>query len=58
MIPGIEEIVDMLLSGQIAREQAIAWLNTHAGLKSEADSDFPLGKACDLSGEGECEACQ
>lgn len=20
--------------------------------------DFPLGKACDLSGEGDCEACQ
>ena len=20
--------------------------------------DFPLGKACDLSGEGTCEACQ
>ena len=22
------------------------------------DDDFPLGKACDLSGEGTCEACQ
>ena len=22
------------------------------------DNDVPLGKACDLSGEGECEACQ
>ncbi len=22
------------------------------------DNDFPLGKACDLSGEGTCEACQ
>jgi hypothetical protein len=22
------------------------------------DGDFPLGKACDLSGEGTCEACQ
>lgn len=21
-------------------------------------NDFPLGKACDLSGEGNCEACQ
>jgi hypothetical protein len=21
-------------------------------------TDFPLGKACDLSGEGTCEACQ
>jgi hypothetical protein len=23
-----------------------------------ADNDFPLGKACDMSGEGTCEACQ
>lgn len=23
-----------------------------------ADDDFPLGKACDLSSEGDCEACQ
>ena len=22
------------------------------------DNDFPLGKACDLSGDGTCEACQ
>lgn len=22
------------------------------------DNDFPLGNACDLSGEGTCEACQ
>lgn len=22
------------------------------------DNDFPLGQACDLSGEGTCEACQ
>jgi hypothetical protein len=26
--------------------------------KSADDNDFPLGKACDLSGEGDCEACQ
>lgn len=24
----------------------------------EDDNDFPLGKACDLSGDGTCEACQ
>lgn len=24
----------------------------------EQSNDFPLGKACDLSGEGACEACQ
>lgn len=28
------------------------------GVKPEDDNDFPLGKACDLSGEGTCEACQ
>lgn len=26
--------------------------------ESADDNDFPLGKACDLSGEGTCEACQ
>lgn len=26
-------------------------------LVSQAD-DFPLGQACDLSGDGTCEACQ
>lgn len=26
--------------------------------KAAADNDFPLGNACDLSGEGTCEACQ
>ena len=25
---------------------------------AQDDDDFPLGKACDLSGEGTCEACQ
>jgi hypothetical protein len=25
---------------------------------AEDDNDFELGKACDLSGEGTCEACQ
>lgn len=24
----------------------------------EDDNDFPLGKACDLSGDGTCESCQ
>lgn len=28
-----------------------------SGQSIEGD-DFPLGKACDLSGEGDCEACQ
>jgi hypothetical protein len=35
-----------------AIEQALA---THP---AQDDNDFPLGKACDLSGEGTCEACQ
>lgn len=26
--------------------------------QAQDDNDFPLGKACDLSGEGNCEACQ
>lgn len=25
---------------------------------TQDDNDFPLGNACDLSGEGTCEACQ
>lgn len=31
-----------------------------AAFKAEApqDGDFQLGKACDLSGDGTCEACQ
>lgn len=26
--------------------------------EAEQINDFPLGEACDLSGEGACEACQ
>lgn len=26
--------------------------------KQPEDNDFPLGKACDLSGEGTCDSCQ
>jgi hypothetical protein len=26
--------------------------------RNAVEGDFPLGKACDLSGEGTCEACQ
>jgi len=29
-----------------------------AAFSAAASEDFPLGKACDLSGEGTCEACQ
>ncbi len=35
------------------------WQIAHAIQTTPAESnDFPLGKACDLSGEGTCEACQ
>lgn len=27
-------------------------------MPAPADGDFPLGKACDLSGDAVCEACQ
>lgn len=26
--------------------------------QAQEDNDFPLGKACDLSGEGTCDSCQ
>lgn len=26
--------------------------------QTQEDNDFPLGQACDLSGEGTCESCQ
>ena len=33
-------------------------LDERIALIEEDDTDFPLGKACDLSGDGTCEACQ
>jgi hypothetical protein len=33
-------------------------LDQRIALFTPEDNDFPLGKACDLSGEGTCEACQ
>lgn len=33
-------------------------LRSKLAAKAAHDDDFPLGKACDLSGEGTCEACQ
>lgn len=29
-----------------------------AAMQKNEDNDFPLGKACDLSGEGTCDSCQ
>ena len=37
MIPGIDEIVAMLLGGQCTREQAIGWLNRHMELATETE---------------------
>ena len=43
----------------VAGEYIAAAIRGHVGKPREADpDDFPLGKACDLSGEGNCEACQ
>lgn len=53
------------LGEKYAYEDAInkAWplegyLLAEERFKRLADNDFPLGQACDLSGEGTCEACQ
>ena len=39
------------------RDAAAALISEHNKIIAQGD-DFPLGKACDLSGEGNCEACQ
>lgn len=59
------ENFDTEIGRRIARANAVAkiWPLMGYELRSklaaaEADNDFPLGKACDLSGEGTCEACQ
>jgi hypothetical protein len=45
------------------RKEILSWFHDTAaaaleGAEKQDDNDFPLGKACDLSGEGACEACQ
>lgn len=57
------ENFDAEIGRKIARQNAVAkiWPLMGYTLRSQlaaADNDFQLGKACDLSGEGECEACQ
>lgn len=47
--------VTELPAGTKAAAAPAATASTH-GLVS--GDDFPLGKACDLSGEGTCDACQ
>ena len=70
VILGTSACVDPLkfnkaLGEKYAYEDAInkAWplegyLLAEERFKRSADNDFPLGQACDLSGEGTCEACQ
>lgn len=38
MIPGIEEILRMLLSGQIDQQRAQAWIERHIEMAAETDS--------------------
>ena len=45
---GAMTVLSRILGQRIARFQPVA----------TDPADFPLGKACDLSGEGNCEACQ
>ena len=60
------ENFDAEIGKKIARQNAAAkiWplmgyeLRSKLAAKAAHDDDFPLGKACDLSGEGTCEACQ
>lgn len=39
------------------RAASLPWDQRHKQ-PAQDDNDFPLGKACDLTGEGTCEACQ
>ena len=60
------ENFDAEIGKKIARQNAVAkiWplmgyeLRSKLAAQAAHDDDFPLGKACDLSGEGNCEACQ
>lgn len=58
------ENFDPEIGRKIARTNAVAKIwplmgyELRSKLSSAESNDFPLGKACDLSGEGTCEACQ
>ena len=60
------ENFDAEIGKKIARQNAVTkiWplmgyeLRSKLAAQAAHDDDFPLGKACDLSGEGNCEACQ
>ena len=63
-VPAYDELAAALVSAaNTIPEHAKVLTDAAAVLISEhnkiiAQDDFPLGKACDLSGEGNCEACQ
>lgn len=63
-VPAYDELAAALTSAANAiPEHAKVLTDAAAVLISEhnkivAQDDFPLGKACDLSGVGDCEACQ
>lgn len=63
-VPAYDELAAELISAaNTIPEHAKVLTDAAAVLISEhnkiiAQDDFPLGKACDLSGEGGCEACQ
>ncbi len=60
------ENFDEEIGRKVARANAVQkiWplmgydLRSKLAAQAAHDDDFPLGKACDLSGEGTCEACQ
>lgn len=60
------ENFDAEIGRKVARANAVQkiWplmgyeLRTKLAAAPADNNDFPLGKACDLSGEGTCEACQ
>ena len=60
------ENFDAEIGRKVARANAVQkiWplmgyeLRSQLAAKAADDNDFALGKACDLSGEGTCEACQ
>lgn len=60
------ENFDAEIGRKVARANAVQkiWplmgyeLRTKLAAAPAESNDFPLGKACDLSGEGTCEACQ
>ena len=53
-LPKLEQ--DLLQKQEVVMRQYVTILNQR--IASFITDDFPLGNACDLSGEGECEACQ